>query len=198
MMLKATKKAGCCAEPSKSSLHSVVCHAMMLARPLACSVVIAFLWRYVFFDYKLNLGKSDETALTNMVIPICAMFHSILAAMVLGKVWEEFKVIRHCLLENDRERFQACMHERIPGMIHLLLGTMSMIIISGIMLIEYSNPWSGITAVGAVTFFLVLYWEVATTLDNPIKSPWFVGKIPSEWLIEGQGSETKVPASRTS
>jgi hypothetical protein len=50
------------------------------------------------------------------------------------------------------------------------------------MLVEYHNPWSGIASVGSLSFFLVLYWEVATTLDDPVNAPWFIGKIPEEWL----------------
>jgi hypothetical protein len=113
----------------------------------------------------------DESAITNMVVPICAMFHSILAAMVLSKVWEEFKIVRRCIREEDRATFDICSQERIPGIIHLLLATTSIIIIVGAMLVEYENPLSGMFSVGCLSFFLVLYWEVATTLDNPAKAP---------------------------
>jgi hypothetical protein len=110
------------------------------------------------------------------------MFHSILAAIVLGKVWEEFKEVCRCVRNEDRTKYKSCVNERIPGMIHLLLATMSTIIVLGTMLVEYQNPWSGIASVGSLAFFLVLYWEVATTLDNPAKAPWFIGRIPDDWL----------------
>jgi hypothetical protein len=61
-------------------------------------------------------------------------------------------------------------------------AAMSVIIVSGTMLIEYNNPWAGMGAVGSISFFLVLYWEVATSLDNPAKAPWFIGRIPGDWL----------------
>jgi len=157
-------------------------HLIILFRPLLAGMVLSGLWRLFFFPNGINLGKEDETALTNMAIPICAMFHSILAAMVLSKVWEEFKTIQRCVRTLDKGTFEECTHDRIPGTIHLLLGAMSVIIIGGTMLVEYKNPWAGMGAVGAVSFFLVLYWEVATTLDNPAKAPWFIGKIPVDWL----------------
>lgn len=161
---------------------SLRAHLRILVRPLLASGLLAAFWRLIFFQFDINVGKADETALTNMVVPICAMFHSILAAVVLGKVWDEFKVIRRCLKKGDEDSFRDCVHDRIPMMIHLLLGTMSFIIIGGAMLVEYHRAFAGVVSIGAISFFLVLYWEVATTLDNPVKAPWFAGQIPGEWL----------------
>ncbi len=166
----------------RHKFHCTLGHLTLLVRPLVIGVTLSAIWYQLFFANGIFLGKMDESAITNMVVPICAMFHSILAAMVLSKVWEEFKVVSRCIREEDRETFDICSHERIPGIIHVLLATMSIIIIVGAMLVEYENPLSGMFSVGCLSFFLVLYWEVATTLDNPAKAPWFIGRLPSDWL----------------
>ena len=145
------------------------------------SVLAAGLWYFLFFRGGFDVGKSDETALTNTLIPVLAAFHSILAAAVLSKVWEEFKSIRRCVQNKDEAGFFRCLQDRIPAAIHLLLAVMSTLIVVGTMLVHYENTWAGILVVGAIAFVLALYWQVATNLDNPLCGVWYVDQIPAEW-----------------
>jgi len=153
----------------------------ILIYPTMLSVGAAGLWYFFFFHQRFDVGKSDETALTNTLIPVLAAFHSILAAAVLSKVWEEYKVIRRCVLNHDRDGFSRCLQDRIPPAIHLLLAVMSVLIVVGTMLVHYDNVGAGILVVGAIAFVLALYWQVATNLDNPQCGAWYVNEVPAEW-----------------
>ncbi len=149
--------------------------------PATASAFTAGLWRWVFLPQGWNVGKPDETALTNTLIPVLATFHAILAAAVLSKVWEEFKLIRHYVEAGDESSFRRCVKDRIPPMIHLLLAVMSFLIVAGTMLVHYDRPAAGVLVVGAITFVLTLYWEVATNLDNPHRGAWYINQIPPGW-----------------
>jgi len=153
----------------------------ILLYPTLASLLAAGLWYFIFFHPRFDVGKSDETALTNTLIPVLAAFHSILAAAVLSKVWEEYKLIRRCVRNRDKEGFSRCLEDRIPPAIHLLLVVMSVLIVVGTMLVHYENVGAGILVVGAITFVLALYWQVATNLDNPNRGAWYVNEIPTEW-----------------
>ena len=59
---------------STSKLSNDNSRLVILFRPLITNLVFGMVWRFVFFPYAINFGDKDETALTNMVIPICAMY----------------------------------------------------------------------------------------------------------------------------
>jgi 1,4-dihydroxy-2-naphthoate octaprenyltransferase len=156
----------------------------ILLYPTTIAVLAAGLWYVLFYHTQFDVGKSDETALTNTLIPVLAAFHSILAAAVLSKVWEEYKTIRRCVQNHDREGFARCLRDRIPPAIHLLLAVMSVLIVVGTMLVHYDNVGAGILVVGAISFVLALYWQVATNLDNPQCGAWYVNEVPTEWRTQ--------------
>jgi len=171
------------------SFSKVRPYLSILLYPSVASLLAAGLWYFLFFRRGFDVGKSDETALTNTLIPVLAAFHSILAAAVLSKVWEEFKSIRRCVQNKDEAGFARCLQDRIPPAIHLLLAVMSILIVVGTMLVHYDNSWAGILVVGAIAFVLALYWQVATNLDNPLHGAWYVNEIPSEWRAQPNPDE---------
>jgi len=57
----------------------------LLLPPTLTAAAAAGLWYLLFFHQRFDVGKSDETALTNTLIPVLAAFHSILAAAVLRR-----------------------------------------------------------------------------------------------------------------
>ena len=163
------------------SFSKVRLYLSILFYPSMASILAAGLWYLLFFRRGFDVGKSDETALTNTLIPVLAAFHSILAAAVLSKVWEEFKLIRRCVQTQDEAGFFRCLQDRIPPAIHVLLAVMSIIIVVGTMLVHYDNSGAGLLVVGTISFVLTLYWRVATNLDNPLCGVWYVNEIPPAW-----------------
>ena len=164
-----------------AKLPEVKSHCKLLVAPVLASAGAALAWYFIFFRFHINVGKSDETALTNTLIPVLATFHAILAAAVLSKVWEEFKQIRRCINEGNEKGYAECVRDRIPITIHLLLAVMSLLIVVASMLVEYEHASAGLLVVGGLTFVLSLYWEVATNLDNPVSGVWYADRIPAAW-----------------
>ena len=141
-------------------------------------MILAVSWYWILVPSELVIGGADLTATTSMVVPVCAVFHSILAAVVLNRVWDEYTQTCDAICENDKERFLKIYRNRIPTSIHILLAAMSAFIVLNIMILEYGSGIHGCLSIGSIAFFLVLYWEVATTLDDPLKSPWLNDSLP--------------------
>jgi hypothetical protein len=158
-------------------------HVRMIVVPAVVSLSLAIgLWYGIFFRLGLGLLESDESVFTDAIIPTLAMFHAIVAGGVLNKVWEEYKIVRHCVKTKDKDTFMKCRDDRIPLAIHLLLGSLSLIIMALVMMLHYDSAGAGIASTFSVAFVLTLYWEVATNLDNPFKGAWYVNQIPKEWF----------------
>jgi hypothetical protein len=160
------------------------------------AVMMTAFWYVIFFRNGINAGKEDETVLTNGVIPLIGLFHGFFAGGAAMATWKKRQIIQECVANGEEDRFRRCLTNRIPGTIHLLLAVLSFSLISALMLVKYYNPWIGAFAVQSIGFILLLYWQVATNLDNPFRGIWYVGQItiPPGWLKEKpHGDETPRP-----
>lgn len=161
----------------------ILVYLPLLLRPTLIGILIGpVLWYLIFFRFGFHFLEEDESAFTDSFIPILAMFHAIVAGHVLAKVWDEYKTIRHCVESKDKDKFTQCKTDRIPVVIHMLLGSMSVAIQGMAMMLHFKEAFAGIIANFALAFVLALYWEVATNLDNPWKGVWYVNQIPKDWL----------------
>ncbi len=156
----------------------------LIFKPIVGSVCISLLWLDVFHTYGLNVGKANESAFTDMLVPTLAVFHAIVAGGVLSKVWNEYTLVKRCIRKDDRETFKECLHERIPRAIHLLLLVLSIAIQGACLVLHYEGWIAGVFVNFCIAFTLILYWEVATNLDNPRKAVWFTNQIPEAWLVD--------------
>lgn len=156
-------------------------HIPLFTKPAIVSAVALGVWHLLRY-FGIHLDKSSEVPVTAAVIPTLGITYSIIAALVLNAVWEEYRKVSVCVITDDRDTFLLYRDERIPLMIHLLLGVLSLFLIGSIMLIDYDHIWSGRCSVFSITFACVLYWVVATELDDPARSVWFKERIPQEWL----------------
>lgn len=151
----------------------LIANLALLVRPLIAAVVIGGgLWYFVFHKF-LHVLEEDESAYTDAGVPVFAMFHAVIAARILGDVWEKHKKYQRCRNANDNEGMEECKKDRIPMAIHLLIGAMSVITQAHAMLFNFEGAFAGIFYNASLAFVLGLYWEVATTLDNPSKGPWY-------------------------
>ena len=154
----------------------------LLIRPICVGSLMSCAWYYFFFLTGLSFLEADESAFTDVIIGLLGMFHAIIAGGILNKVWGEAQKARHCIRVGDRETFVECKDDRIPGVIHLLLGSMSLIIQAHVMMIHFVGAFGGIASSFSMAFVLTLYWEVATSLDDPLSDVWDMGEIPPDWL----------------
>lgn len=160
-------------------------HLFMFVRPVAVSLVLSIgVWYWIFYRLGVSFFESDESTFTDAIVPTLAMFHAIVAGHVLIKVWDEYKVVRRCVKKGDKKTFMECRDDRIPLAIHMLLASLSVIIMVLVMLLHYDGPGAGIASTSSVAFVLTLYWEVATNLDNPFKGVWYRDQIPKDWFKE--------------
>ena len=164
------------------SKKELLVYLQLFIRPTIVALLVAIVWYFIFRRFGFSIPEADESAFTDAGIPVIAMFHAIVAGGVLVKVWEEHKAVLRCIKKEDRNAFLDCVQSRIPMVIHLLLGSMSIIIIFLTMMIHFEGALGGIAMNSSVAFVLALYWEVATNLDDPVKGVWYVGKIPKDWL----------------
>lgn len=154
----------------------------LFIRPFIASTVLAVFWYVCFFETGIGFEDADESVFTDAIIPVLATFHAIVAGFALNKVWSEYTIVQRCLKTNDREAFIAIRDDRIPMPIHFLLGSIAFLIQVLVMLQNYEGPDAGMAATFAISFVLVLYWEVATNLDDPKTGVWYVDRIPTQWF----------------
>jgi hypothetical protein len=162
-------------------INGLFVHLKLFVKPLLFGILSALIW-YRFFYLKIYFAEEDESAFTDCIIPTCFMFHALIAALVLTKVWDEYKMVRQCVRTKDRDSFRRCKDDRIPMAIHMLLGTLSFIGAVLVMLIYHREVLAGVASNFSVAFILTLYWEVSTNLDDPFRGVWYVGQVPPEWF----------------
>lgn len=154
----------------------------LLRQPFGLSILASLFWWVVIWRNEWFPMKGDEEMLSSGLIPTIGLFHAILAGHVVNVVWAEYKDALRCINSGNREGFKTCVRERIPYALHFLLGTMSIYLEVSTILYPYEKVISGVYSVFSLTFILVLYWKVATDLDDPRKAPWIAHLIPMEWL----------------
>lgn len=156
----------------------------LFVRPLIASVMLSALWYFCFFRYGICFRDADESGFTDAVIPILAAFHAIVAGFALNKVWTEYIIVQRCIKMQDKDGFLAIRDDRIPMPVHFLLGSIAFLIQGLVSMLHYEEVVAGIASTFAVSFVLVMYWEVAINLDNPRKAVWYVNKIPEDWFTD--------------
>ncbi len=162
-------------------IKSLKRHLPLLLKPTFAAFAALFVWHWIRY-FGIHLNKNSEVPVTAAVIPTLGVAYSIMAALVLNTVWEEYKQVSICIVTNDMHKFLIYRDERIPMLIHLLLCVLSFFLLGSMMVLEYEDVWSGRCSVFATAFILVLYWVVATELDDPHRSVWFKERIPQDWL----------------
>jgi MFS family permease len=176
-------------------------HAFLLLQPLGIAAFAVSLWHRLR-RMGIHFATSDEAILTGAIIATLGIAFSIIAAVVFTKILDKYSIVVRSVLRRDKNTFLLYRDERLPIIIHLVLASLSLSLISMVILIDYHNVYTGVCSVFAVTFSISLYFIVATELQNPAKSAWFAERIPHEWLevdidkhfklIEQNGKEKKI------
>lgn len=166
-------------------------HAPMILKPLVAALLSVGVW-HLLRHCGIHFSAKSEIPVTAAVIPTIAIVYGVFAALVLAGVWEEYKTISFAVVQKDRIKFLIHRDEQIPIMIHLLLGTLAITLITLVMLLHYEDIWAGRVSVFAISFTLVLLGVVAVELDNPLHSVWFHKKVPTTWLTADLEEEFKI------
>jgi hypothetical protein len=163
--------------------RSIKRHTLLLLQPLAVALATTALWSFLW-GRDIHLATKDTETLTVAIINTLAIFYGLIYAVILSAIWENYKRISVCILQEDKETFLLYRDERIPIMMHLLLGAVSLPLISIIGLLEWHNYWAGFIGIFTIVFAISFFWIAAAELQDPRKSPWMAERIPAEWLGE--------------
>ncbi len=113
-----------------------------------------------------------------------AIAYGVVAALVITSNWEKYKKMSSYVVRHQKDDFLAQRDEKMPVMLHILLGSMALAIQLFVMVTKYENNFAGILFVSVSAFFLCLIGIIALELDNPVRSIWFQKRIPTEWMTE--------------
>lgn len=158
-------------------------HTRLILQPLVIAACAVGIW-YALRTRGLYFSHEDETVLTGAIITTLAVAFSLIAAVVLNTIWENYRKIVVCVLTKDVRTFLIYRDERIPIAMHLLLSAFSWPLLAMIALLEYRNFWAGVASVFSVWYSVSLYWIIATQLQDPSKSAWLAERIPPNWFTK--------------
>lgn len=173
----------------KNGQHSLREYLTLLIKPLA-SVPFAWACWYPAWSLGWHLNEPDATLFREPLVGFLGMFHAILAGIVASQVWGERREALRFIRMHDEKGFALALRDRIPRDIHLFIGSMSVLIWFAFAVLPYERAHTGFFSVGATSFLLAIYWQLSTTLDNPLKDPAVVAEIPKEWMRLGPDGKT--------
>ena len=157
-------------------------HIGFLLSPVTVAAIAVLIWWYVPRHLGIMVAKRDEDVITNYHLPGLIVFHAIIAGFLLAKVLVGYSRMWISIRRDDEFAFREALEERIPKVAHLLLATLSVMVLENTMIIGYEATWVGVKTVGEMAYVLALYWQVATVLDDPTRAPGLSKKIPPDWL----------------
>ena len=156
-------------------------HLMFIMQPICVASVGVFVW-LLLWNSGIHFSHADEAVLSGAIIPVLGIAFSILAAAILPVILAKYAEITKSVLRRDKDTFLLYRDERLPIIVHLVLGALAVALITMVMLVEYHEKYCGFCSVFVVTFCISLYLFVAAELQDPTESVWFAERIPSDWL----------------
>lgn len=158
-------------------------HFLLVLQPLGVTCLVLLIWTNLR-NNGIHLASEDTETVTVAIINTLAIMLSLIYAVVAATIWDNYREIVRCVLLEDKKKFLLYRDERIPIVMHLLLGAASFPLIAATVLIEWHAYWSGFLGVSFVTFTISFFWIGAAELQDPKKSPWMAERIPPDWFTE--------------
>ncbi len=152
-------------------------------RPFICGVIASAIWYHLFYQFDVHIVKDDEDVLLG-ALSFFGIWHAIVAGLIITKVWTEYVETTKAIYDQDKKKFQQLMGCRIPLVVRMFLLILSLIIQLLFSVWCYETWWSGIGITFFIALVLVMFWEVAYNLDNPLKAVWYKELVPLDWFYE--------------
>jgi hypothetical protein len=151
-------------------------HVRLIIKPVLASAAGFIIWN-LLKNWGIYIG--DENILTDAMFGGVFGLHSLISGFIIA--WGLKRMDRvNDLNENDPDyetKYKKNTDARIPGIIHLLLASISVCILLGVVLYPYKSVGTALYVIIFVFFLITLYWEVAIELNDPIKGVWKVKKM---------------------
>lgn len=165
------------------SWTSIRAHLWLLVQPVVVGT-LGVAYSMLLHALGITFAHEDKELIFIGPYAALAIFHSILAGILLTDVLKRHRGVSVCILQNDKDTFLIYRQVRLPGLSKVLLGIFSFFLVTGMSLMTFSLWWTGPVVVFALTFLLSAYWVVVTELEDPLTAAWFHHKAPREWIEE--------------
>lgn len=158
-----------------------------MGEALLLAVLAAFIWKKVFFKHEIHIGDGHDLGILSM-LTVLGMVWAVLASKFMESRLEKYFRFREAVMrhsDEDYETFILLGGEKLSPILHLLMGSISLVIMIAVMVIDYkAKLMVGYLCVGASAYVLALTVFVLVEVDNPLSGFWFVNieDIPKSWL----------------
>lgn len=155
---------------------------LLVIAPLPITSVIMLIWHYGMFKHEFYFDEKMRDIITTAVIPTFGIMYSIIALKVIETVWDEYRRMRAAVKSYDFDTFIDLRDESISPLMHILVGTVSTILLASFMSIHYPSWLDGAIVIAGVTYVFTLFFLVANEIDDPCAGLWYIRHIPEAWL----------------
>src|SRR5437867_68504 len=83
--------------------ETTVKSVLLLMRPLTFATALSIFWYFVFYQNDIHLNQQLEEIAAAAWIPTFGIMYSLLAAIILSTVWNEYKSMRVAIKRYDVE-----------------------------------------------------------------------------------------------
>lgn len=129
-----------------------------------------------------------------VVLPFCFFLYVIFASVAVASVFDRWKTLSGAVVCRDLDTFLQYRDERLPILMHILIGAPSILLAAFVMVLDYGETAWGAAAVFAVVYMLALVWSIAIELDDFHRAIWFQAKVPDHWYEVDVEAHFKLPA----
>lgn len=169
--------------PAKEAVENETIQLQFFIRPTIVGCCASLLWYFIFHKNDWHIPEGDEAILWG-TLSFLGIWHAIVTGLIFTKVWDEFVKFLDCIYEGKREEFVRMLRYRIPLVLRTFLLVLSVMIQCLFSLLNFSTAWVGFLITFCIGLMLVMFWEVAYNLDNPVKAVWYKTLIPVEWFFK--------------
>ncbi|MDB5259032.1 MAG: hypothetical protein JWO73_240 [Candidatus Taylorbacteria bacterium] len=155
---------------------------LFLSFPLPVSAAAGIFWYYAMFKRGICFNERMEVILTAAWIPIFGILYGLLAAVIFGTVWNEYKAMRTSVKEYNIDTFLTLRDEEMSPLVHTMMLVFSAAILVSFMSLKYADCRSGMIVITSTAYLLSLIFIVIKEIDDPCGGLWYIKHIPEDWL----------------
>lgn len=169
--------------PTPQTVENETIQLQFFIRPTIMGGLASLLWYVIFLRNNWHVPEGDEAILWG-TLSFLGIWHAIVTGLIFTKVWDEFVKFIDCIYDGKREEFARMLRYRIPLVLRTFLLILSVMIQLLFSLLNFNTLWFGFLITFCIGLMLVMFWEVAYNLDNPVKAVWYKTLIPVGWFFK--------------
>jgi fucose permease len=155
---------------------------LLMLYPLPAVYIACTAWYLIFHQNHFHFHKEVKEYVVAGFIPAFMIVYSMLTAVFLTRVIEEYKAVRMAVKRYDLHAFMDLRDEDVSPLAHALMTILALFLIGAFMGLEYPNASSGVLIVGVTTYIFSFIFWVIREIDDPFEGIWFIRNIHPEWM----------------